>query len=136
MGAKKLLESMNHFVPLLSSRMTVISRTLRQLQQVNDNPYYKSENVSKLINQIEDYMEQDINQIYYIMELVDQLEEQKHRTIIYLRYFEGKTAGEIATQIQFNERYVFTILREAIQKLDKILKDSVFEDDLQTISSH
>jgi DNA-directed RNA polymerase specialized sigma subunit len=81
-------------------------------------------------------MGQDINQIYYIMELVDQLEEQKHRTVIYLRYFEGKTAGEIATQIQFNERYVFRILREAIQELDKILKDSVCEDGLQTTSSH
>jgi len=67
-----------------------------------------------------------------IRRALDQLPERE-RLIVYLRFFEGRTQGEIAEQVGISQVHVSRLLRSSLRAVGGRLRDLVDEDDIAAV---
>jgi len=124
MNARQKLENAKYFIPLLNSYLKENDNLLYRLRKADEDSDIKSPSLQKLIDQAENAIKRETEEFYDTLSLISSLEDQKHRTVIYMRYIENKTTAEIAINLDLkDERQVYRLFKEANDQLDEIMKD-------------
>lgn len=126
MNARQKLENAKFFIPLLNSYLHENDNLLYRLRGADENSFTKSPSLQRLIDRVEEDIKREVTEFYETLSLINELKDQKHRTIMKLRYIEHKTAVEIAELLGHrNDRYVYRLFKEAYKEIEEIFKNRV-----------
>lgn len=84
----------------------------------------------KIIN-LSDYIDETVDKLvdlkYQLIQAIEQLDDSRERTIIWMKYISSKSWGEIAEELQISKTTLFILHDEAIKKIERCTKkdDSV-----------
>lgn len=91
---------------------------------LKDDAYVKLISLSEYIDQRVDNL---IDLKYQLIKAIEQLDDSKERTIIWMKYISSKNWDEIAEELQISKTTLFTLHDEAVKKIERCTKkdDSV-----------
>ena len=91
---------------------------------LKDDAYVKLISLSEYIDQRVDNL---IDLKYQLIKAIEQLDDSKERTIIWMKYISSKNWDEIAEELQISKTTLFILHYEAIKKIERCTKkdDSV-----------
>lgn len=134
MKAKEFLRKIIHInmmidcktnqVAELRGRLTSISSVLgKDKIQTSLDPDKFTNTISKIID-LETNINFDIDSLIdckiKAREMIEKLDEDIEKVILYKRYFEGKRFEQIADECSYSLRWIHTLHGEALIKLDKL----------------
>lgn len=91
---------------------------------LKDDAYVKLISLSEYIDQRVDNL---IDLKYQLIKAIEQLDDSKERTIIWMKYISSKNWDEIAEKLQISKTTLFMLHDEAVKKIERCTKkdDSV-----------
>ena len=91
---------------------------------LKDDVYVKLISLSEYIDQRVDNL---IDLKYQLIKAIEQLDDSKERTIIWMKYISSKNWDEIAEELQISKTTLFILHDEAVKKIERCTKkdDSV-----------
>ena len=91
---------------------------------LKDDAYVKIINLNDYINEKVDNL---IDLKYQLIKAIEQLDDSKERTIIWMKYISSKNWDEIAEELKISKTTLFMLHDEAVKKIEKCTKkdDSV-----------
>ncbi|WP_298648939.1 DUF1492 domain-containing protein [uncultured Granulicatella sp.] len=91
---------------------------------LKDDAYVKIINLNDYIN---DKVDKLIDLKYKLIQAVEQLDNSRERTIIWMKYISSKSWDEIAEELKISKTTLFMLHDEAVKKIEKCTKkdDSV-----------
>lgn len=91
---------------------------------LKDDAYVKIINLNDYIN---DQVDKLIDLKYQLIQAIEQLDDSKERTIIWMKYISSKSWDEISKELQISKTTLFILHDEAVKKIEKCTKkdDSV-----------
>ena len=84
---------------------------------LKDDAYVKIINLNDYIN---DQVDKLIDLKYQLIKAIEQLDDSKERTIIWMKYISSKGWDEIAEELKISKTTLFILHDEAIKKIDLI----------------
>ena len=84
---------------------------------LKDDAYVKIINLNDYIN---DQVDKLIDLKYQLIQAIEQLDNSKERTIIWMKYISSKGCDEIAEELKISKTTLFILHDEAIKKIDLI----------------
>lgn len=84
---------------------------------LKDDAYVKIINLNDYIN---DKVDKLIDLKYQLIQAIEQLDNSKERTIIWMKYISSKSWDEIAEELKISKTTLFILHDEAIKKIDLI----------------
>ena len=84
---------------------------------LKDDAYVKIINLNDYIN---DQVDKLIDLKYQLIQVIEQLDNSKERTIIWMKYISSKGWDEIAEELKISKTTLFILHDEAIKKIDLI----------------
>ena len=94
---------------------------------LKDDAYVKIINLNDYIN---DKVDKLIDLKYQLIKAIEQLDDSKERTIIWMKYISSKSWDEIAEELKISKTTLFILHDEAVKKIEMCTKkdDSVPSD--------
>ena len=94
---------------------------------LKDDAYVKIINLNDYINEKVDNL---INLKYQLIKAIEQLDDSKERTIIWMKYISSKNWDDIAEELKISKTTLFILHDEAVKKIERCTKkvDSVPND--------
>lgn len=89
---------------------------------LKDDAYVKIINLNDYIN---DQVDKLIDLKYQLIQAVEQLDNSKERTIIWMKYISAKGWDEIAEELKISKTTLFILHDEAIKKIEKCTKKGI-----------
>mgnify|MGYP000847882841 FL=1 len=86
---------------------------------LKDDAYVKIINLNDYIN---DKVDKLIELKYQLIQAIEQLDNSKERTIIWMKYISSKSWDEIAEELQISKTTLFMLHDEAVKKIEKCTK--------------
>lgn len=120
-----LIDSKCEQIKELRCRLTSISSPLGNMERVQSskNPDKFSDTISKII-ELENEINCDIDKLVDLKrearQLIEMLDDNVEKTILYKRYFENKTFEQISVEINYSWRRVHQFHGDALQKLERL----------------
>ena len=106
------------------------SPSLKEINVQESKVSFKDDAYVKIIN-LSDYIDETVDKLvdlkYQLIQAIEQLDDSRERTIIWMKYISSKSWGEIAEELQISKTTLFILHDEAIKKIEKCTKkdDSV-----------
>lgn len=106
------------------------SPSLKEINVQESKASLKDDAYVKIIN-LSDYIDKTVDKLvdlkYQLIQAIEQLDDSRERTIIWMKYISSKSWGEIAEELQISKTTLFILHDEAIKKIEKCTKkdDSV-----------
>ena len=106
------------------------SPSLKEINVQESKASLKDDAYVKIIN-LSDYIDETVDKLvdlkYQLIQAIEQLDDSRERTIIWMKYISSKSWGEIAEELQISKTTLFILHDEAIKKIEKCTKkdDSV-----------
>lgn len=106
------------------------SPSLKEINVQESKAGLKDDAYVKIIN-LSDYIDETVDKLvdlkYQLIQAIEQLDDSRERTIIWMKYISSKSWGEIAEELQISKTTLFILHDEAIKKIEKCTKkdDSV-----------
>lgn len=106
------------------------SPSLKEINVQESKAGLKDDAYVKIIN-LSDYIDKTVDKLvdlkYQLIQAIEQLDDSRERTIIWMKYISSKSWGEIAEELQISKTTLFILHDEAIKKIEKCTKkdDSV-----------
>ncbi len=120
----KYLKSSVHFENEEHKKAFIIRVTINECKDLIKSFFRK--NIVSIDNIIEPISKPEIDKNYYIRQAVFNL-PNKYKTVIYLYYFEGYSAVEIAKNLGKNVNTIYTLLSRGKQMLKDVLGGMDYE---------
>jgi hypothetical protein len=89
---------------------------------LKDDAYVKIINLNDYIN---DQVDKLIDLKYQLIQAIEQLDNSKERTIIWMKYISSKGWDEIAEELKISKTTLFILHDEAIKKIEKCTKKGI-----------
>lgn len=89
---------------------------------LKDDAYVKIINLNDYIN---DQVDKLIDLKYQLIQAIEQLDNSRERTIIWMKYISSKGWDEIAEELKISKTTLFILHDEAIKKIEKCTKKGV-----------
>ena len=86
---------------------------------IKDDAYVKIINLNDYIN---DKVDKLIELKYQLIQAIEQLDNSRERTIIWMKYISSKSWDEIAEELQISKTTLFMLHDEAVKKIEKCTK--------------
>ena len=109
------------------------SPSLKEINVQESKVSLKDDAYVKIIN-LNDYINEKVDKLidlkYQLIQAIEQLDNSKERTIIWMKYISSKGWDEIAEELQISKTTLFILHDEAIKKIEKCTKkdDSVLNN--------
>ena len=107
----------------LRSRLTSISSPLGEKVQSNLDPDKFSDPISKII-EMEKEIEGDIDKLIDMKcvarKMIEQLDDDVEKIVLYKRYFENKTFEQISVEMNYSWRRIHQIHSDALTNLERL----------------
>lgn len=106
------------------------SPSLKEINVQESKVSLKDDAYVKVIN-LSDYIDETVDKLvdlkYQLIQAIEQLDDSRERTIIWMKYISSKSWGEIAEELQISKTTLFILHDEAIKKIERCTKkdDSV-----------
>lgn len=106
------------------------SPSLKEINVQESKVSLKDDAYVKIIN-LSDYIDETVDKLvdlkYQLIQAIEQLDDSRERTIIWMKYISSKSWDEIAEELQISKTTLFILHDEAIKKIEKCTKkdDSV-----------
>ena len=106
------------------------SPSLKEVNVQESKVGLKDDAYVKLIS-LSDYIDQRVDNLidlkYQLIKAIEQLDDSKERTIIWMKYISSKNWDEIAEKLQISKTTLFILHDEAVKKIERCTKkdDSV-----------
>ena len=106
------------------------SPSLKEVNVQESKVGLKDDAYVKLIS-LSDYIDKRVDNLidlkYQLIKAIEQLDDSKERTIIWMKYISSKNWDEIAEELQISKTTLFTLHDEAVKKIERCTKkdDSV-----------
>lgn len=106
------------------------SPSLKEINVQESKVSLKDDAYVKIIN-LSDYIDETVDKLvdlkYQLIQAIEQLDDSRERTIIWMKYISSKSWGEIAEELQISKTTLFILHDEAIKKIERCTKkdDSV-----------
>ena len=99
------------------------SPSLKEINVQESKAGLKDDAYVKIIN-LSDYIDKTVDKLvdlkYQLIQAIEQLDDSRERTIIWMKYISSKGWDEIAEELQISKTTLFILHDEAIKKIDKI----------------
>nr|DAR80886.1 MAG TPA: Protein of unknown function (DUF1492) [Bacteriophage sp.] len=99
------------------------SPSLKEINVQESKASLKDDAYVKIIN-LSDYIDKTVDKLvdlkYQLIQAIEQLDDSRERTIIWMKYISSKGWDEIAEELQISKTTLFILHDEAIKKIDKI----------------
>ena len=89
---------------------------------LKDDAYVKIINLNDYIN---DQVDKLIDLKYQLIQAIEQLDNSRERTIIWMKYISSKGWDEIAEELKISKTTLFILHDEAIKKIEKCTKKGI-----------
>lgn len=89
---------------------------------LKDDAYVKIINLNDYIN---DQVDKLIDLKYQLIQAIEQLDNSRERTIIWMKYVSSKGWDEIAEELKISKTTLFILHDEAIKKIEKCTKKGI-----------
>ena len=89
---------------------------------LKDDAYVKIINLNDYIN---DKVDKLIDLKYQLIQAIEQLDNSRERTIIWMKYISSKSWDEIAEELKISKTTLFILHDEAVKKIEKCTKKGV-----------
>ena len=86
---------------------------------LKDDAYVKIINLNDYIN---DKVDKLIDLKYQLIQAIEQLDNSRERTIIWMKYISSKSWDEIAEELKISKTTLFMLHDEAVKKIEKCTK--------------
>lgn len=109
------------------------SPSLKEINVQESKVSLKDDAYVKIIN-LNDYINEKVDKLidlkYQLIQAIEQLDNSKERTIIWMKYISSKSWDEIAEELKISKTTLFILHDEAVKKIEKCTKkdDSVPSD--------
>ena len=109
------------------------SPSLKEINVQESKVSLKDDAYVKIIN-LNDYINEKVDKLidlkYQLIKAIEQLDDSKERTIIWMKYISSKSWDEIAEELKISKTTLFILHDEAVKKIEKCTKkdDSVPSD--------
>ena len=106
------------------------SPSLKEINVQESKVGLKDDAYVKIIN-LSDYIDETVDKLvdlkYQLIQAIEQLDDSRERTIIWMKYISSKGWDEISKELQISKTTLFILHDEAIKKIEKCTKrdDSV-----------
>lgn len=99
------------------------SPSLKEINVQESKVSLKDDAYVKIIN-LNDYINEQVDKLidlkYQLIQAIEQLDDSKERTIIWMKYISSKAWDEIAEELKISKTTLFILHDEAIKKIDLI----------------
>ena len=99
------------------------SPSLKEINVQESKVSLKDDAYVKIIN-LNDYINEKVDKLidlkYQLIQAIEQLDNSKERTIIWMKYISSKSWDEIAEELKISKTTLFILHDEAIKKIDLI----------------
>ena len=109
------------------------SPSLKEINVQESKVSLKDDAYVKIIN-LNDYINEKVDKLidlkYQLIQAIEQLDNSKERTIIWMKYISSKSWDDIAEELKISKTTLFILHDEAVKKIEKCTKkdDSVPSD--------
>ena len=109
------------------------SPSLKEINVQESKGSFKDDAYVKIIN-LNDYINEKVDKLidlkYQLIQAIEQLDNSKERTIIWMKYISSKSWDDIAEELKISKTTLFILHDEAVKKIEKCTKkdDSVPSD--------
>ena len=106
------------------------SPSLKEINVQESKVGLKDDAYVKIIN-LSDYIDETVDKLvdlkYQLIQAIEQLDDFRERTIIWMKYISSKSWDEISKELQISKTTLFILHDEAVKKIEKCTKkdDSV-----------
>ena len=104
------------------------SPSLKEVNVQESKVGLKDDAYVKLIS-LSDYIDQKVDNLidlkYQLIKAIEQLDDSKERTIIWMKYISSKNWDEIAEELKISKTTLFILHDEAIKKIEKCTKKGI-----------
>ena len=106
------------------------SPSLKEINVQESRVSLKDDAYVKIIN-LNDYINEKVDNLidlkYQLIKAIEQLDDSKERTIIWMKYISSKSWDEIAEELKISKTTLFMLHDEAVKKIERCTKkdDSV-----------
>lgn len=106
------------------------SPSLKEVNVQESKVSLKDDAYVKIIN-LSDYIDETVDKLvdlkYQLIQAIEQLDDSRERTIIWMKYISSKSWDEISKELQISKTTLFILHDEAVKKIEKCTKkdDSV-----------
>lgn len=106
------------------------SPSLKEVNVQESKVGLKDDAYVKIIN-LSDYIDETVDKLvdlkYQLIQAIEQLDDSRERTIIWMKYISSKSWDEISKELQISKTTLFVLHDEAVKKIEKCTKkdDSV-----------
>lgn len=109
------------------------SPSLKEINVQESKVSLKDDAYVKIIN-LNDYINEKVDKLidlkYQLIQAIEQLDNSKERTIIWMKYISSKSWDDIAEELRISKTTLFILHDEAVKKIERCTKkdDSVPSD--------
>lgn len=109
------------------------SPSLKEINVQESKVSLKDDAYVKIIN-LNDYINEKVDKLidlkYQLIQAIEQLDNSKERTIIWMKYISSKSWDDIAEELKISKTTLFILHDEAVKKIERCTKkdDSVPSD--------
>lgn len=137
MGAKQYLEQAKRLDDLINAKLEQIDK-LRALAEKITTEYTGSEKVDSthrndqlartvakivdLEHELNEEIDEAVNLKIYIKRLINQIDNNEYKVLLFLRYINMRTWEEIAEKMNFAVSWIYVKHDKAIEELEKVYK--------------
>ena len=104
------------------------SPSLKEINVQESKVSLKDDAYVKIIN-LNDYINEQVDKLidlkYELIKAIEQLDNSRERTIIWMKYISSKGWDEIAEELKISKTTLFILHDEAIKKIEKCTKKGV-----------
>ena len=101
------------------------SPSLKEIHVQESKAGLKDDAYVKIIN-LSDYIDETVDKLvdlkYQLIQAIEQLDDSRERTIIWMKYISSKGWDEISKELQISKTTLFILHDEAIKKIEKCTK--------------
>ena len=101
------------------------SPSLKEINVQESKVSLKDDAYVKIIN-LSDYIDKTVDKLvdlkYQLIQAIEQLDNSRERTIIWMKYISSKSWDEIAEELQISKTTLFMLHDEAVKKIEKCTK--------------
>lgn len=106
------------------ARVTKVTANMDGLPKAKNKPNYTVEELIDSSNDLIKLLNKDIIKQKEIIEQLEQMNNEKYYTVLYMRYIESKPLEEVASRIGYSYNETCKFNGEALNEFDKLHKKS------------
>ena len=104
------------------------SPSLKEINVQESKVSLKDDAYVKIIN-LNDYINEKVDKLidlkYQLIQAIEQLDNSKERTIIWMKYISSKSWDDIAEELKISKTTLFILHDEAVKKIEKCTKKGI-----------